>query len=196
MSGDRPNQITQLLSDISAGNRDAQSALLDKVYGQLRAIAQQRMTHERPGHTLQATALVHEAYMKLMADVGADREYDVAWADRGHFYRAAAEAMRRILVDHARGRSTNKRGGRLKRVPLNVCDLASNDNSDEILALDDAISRLRDVNGQAAEIVELRFFAGLTVEQTAAAIGLSERTVRRLWTYARAKLFRLLEQTG
>ena len=198
LPGDRPNQITQLLNEVSAGDQAAQGALLEQVYGQLRAIAQRRMAHERSGHTLQATALVHEAYMKLVASEGAEggREREVTWVDRGHFYRAAAEAMRRILIDHAHSRGTEKRGGGVQRVPLNVCDLAANDNSEEILALDDAISRLEETNAQAAEIVRLRFFAGLTVEQTAAAIGVSERTVRRQWSYARAKLFRSLEQTG
>jgi RNA polymerase sigma factor (TIGR02999 family) len=186
------NQITRLLQEVSAGHEAAETALLDQVYGQLRAIAQKFINDERPGHTLQATALVHEAYMRM---VGGDNSTDMEWHDRRHFYRAAAEAMRRILIEHARKRGAKKRGGDRPRgrVLLNVCDLASDENSSEILAVDDAIVRLEKTDASAAEIVRLRFFAGLSVEQTAAALGMSERTVRREWTYARAKLFHLLE---
>jgi RNA polymerase sigma factor (TIGR02999 family) len=190
-----PPPITQLLHDASAGDDAAKGALLEQVYDQLRTIARERMAHERGGHTLQATALVHEAYLRLMA--GDDqREGQATWVDRGHFYRAAAEAMRRILIDHARHRGREKRGGSLQRLPINVCDLATSDNATEILALDDAITRLQADDEAAADIVRLRFFAGLTVEQTAAALGLSERTIKREWSYARAKLFHMLEQQG
>lgn len=195
MPSDQTSQITRLLHEVSAGDHAAEGALLEQVYDQLRAIAQERMAHERRGHTLQATALVHEAYLRLLAGDGQSvQQSEVVWLDRGHFYRAVAEAMRRILIDHARRRGTEKRGGCYKRLPLNVCDLAEDDNAVEILALDDAISRLQETDASAAEIVRLRFFAGLSVEQTAAVLGLSERTVKREWTYARAKLFRLLEQ--
>ena len=180
--------ITQMLSDVASGRPAAAEHLLECVYENLRSIAQHRMAGERPGHTLQATALVHEAYMKLIGDG------DVAWRDRGHFYAAAAEAMRRILVDHARRRGADKRGGERQRVPLSVCDLAANDDPKQILALDRAMMRLQQRDAGAAEIVRLRFFAGLTVEQAASALGVSERTLKREWTYARAALFRFLEE--
>ena len=189
----KTSQITRLLQQASAGETEAQSALLDQVYGQLRAIAQNFISHERPGHTLQATALVHEAYMRML---GSDTPgiAEIEWRDRRHFYRAASESMRRILIEHARKRGAEKRGGGWQRTLLNVCDLAEDDRSVEILALDDAILRLEQADATAAEIVRLRFFAGLSVEQTAAAMDMSDRTVRREWTYARAKLFNLLEE--
>lgn len=190
LTSDQPSQITMLLNDVSAGVPDARSALLEKVYGQLRAIAQQRMARERPGHTLQATALVHEAYMKMLGD------QPIMWQDRGHFYRAAAEAMRRILVDHARKHGAEKRGGDRQRVPLNVLDLASESDPQEILSLDRAIVRLQELDSGAAEVLRLRVFAGLSVEQAAGVLGISERTVKREWTYARAKLMHILETTA
>lgn len=159
----------------------------------MRAIAQNVINHERPGHTLQATALVHEAYMRMLGS-DAPSATEIEWRDRRHFYRAAAEAMRRILIEHARKRGAEKRGGGWHRTILNVCDLAAEDCSAEILALDEAILRLEETDATAAEIIRLRFFAGLSVEQTAAAMDMSDRTVRREWTYARAKLFHLLEE--
>lgn len=179
-----------MLSDVASGRPAAAEHLLECVHENLRRIAQHRMSSERPGHTLQATALVHEAYMRLVGDAAGG----LAWRDRAHFYAAAAEAMRRILVDHARRRKAEKRGGQRQRVPLSVCDLAANDDPREILALDRALVRLQQSDAAAAEIVRLRFFAGLTVEQAAAATGVSERTIKREWTYARAALFRLLEE--
>jgi RNA polymerase sigma factor (sigma-70 family) len=196
--------ITHLLRDVAAGRDGAQSALLNEVYAQLRAIAHNAINLERPGHTLQATALVHEAYLRMLGsgDAGtsggepaADASPPQAWSDRRHFYRAAAEAMRRILIEHARMRGATKRGGNLKRTLLNVCELAANDNPAEIVAIDQAILRLDAMDPTAAEVVRLRFFAGLSVEQAAMAMGISERTVRREWTYARAKLFRLLHES-
>lgn len=193
MSGQKINPITQLLQQASAGDDAARGQLLEQVYEQLRSIARERMAHERKDHTLQATALVHEAYMRLLPSI--EQESSPGdWQDRGHFYRAAAEAMRRILIDHARHRGREKRGGSVKRMPINVCDLAAEENADEILALDDAISRLQEEDEAAAEIVRLRFFAGLSVPQTALVLGVSERTVKREWSYARVKLFRLIEQ--
>ena len=189
----QPAQITRLLQDVAAGHEGAESALLSQVYAQLRATAQTFINHERSGHTLQATALVHEAYLRMMGTEGGG---EVAWNDRRHFYRAAAEAMRRILIEHARQRGAQKRGGKHKRTLVNVCDLAADENPDEILAMDDAILRLERVDPSAAEIVRLRFFAGLSVEQTAAALVMSDRSVRRAWTYARAKLFRLLQDSS
>jgi RNA polymerase sigma factor (sigma-70 family) len=185
--------------------------LLEQVYAQLRAIAGSAIVHERPGHTLQATALVHEAYLRMLGsgiatqrDAGGQDagEHDAGeggrwggWRDRRHFYGAAAEAMRRILIEHARKRGAVKRGGRMQRALLNVCELAADNDPAEIMAIDRAILRLDDIDPSAAEVVRLRFLAGLSVEQTAKAMDLSERTVRREWTYARAKLFRLLQES-
>jgi RNA polymerase sigma factor (TIGR02999 family) len=186
-----------LLQNVAEGHKDAQGALLNQVYAQLRAIAHNFISQERPGHTLQATALVHEAYLRMLGDDGSGGGgAGVTWRDRRHFYRAAAEAMRRILIEHARRRGAVRRGGKLRRTLLNVCDLAADDRSVEILALDEAIVRLEQVDETAAEIVRLRFFAGLSAEQTAAALEISDRTLRREWSYARAKLFQLLEERG
>lgn len=185
-----------MLEEVSAGQSGAQGALLEQVYAQLRAIAQSFIGKERPGHTLQATALVHEAYLRMLGANAESSPPQIQWRDRRHFYRAAAEAMRRILIEHARKRGAEKRGGNWQRTLVNVCDLADEDRSVEILALDDAILRLERTDATAAEIVRLRFFAGLSVEQTAAAMDISDRTVRREWTYARAKLFQFLEESS
>jgi RNA polymerase sigma factor (TIGR02999 family) len=188
MPSQQTAQITRMLNDIAHGGSDAaRQDLLQCVYDQLHAIAQRRVASERPGHTLQATALVHEAYLRLIGDT------PTPWRDRGHFYLAAAEAMRRILVDHARARRADKRGGDRRRLPLSVCDLANNDDPEQILALDAALLRLQEEDAGGAEVVRLRFFAGLTVEETAAALGVSERSVKREWAYARAKLYRYLD---
>lgn len=178
--------VTQMLNDLSQGGAASSDQLLSVVFEHLKAIAQHRMAGERREHTLQATALVNEAYLRLVGDAA------VSWRDRAHFYGAAAEAMRRILVDHARKRDSIKRGGAARRVPLSVCDLALLDDPGQILALDRALSRLQDQDADAAQVVRLRFFAGLTNEQVAAALGVSERTVKREWTFARATLYRLL----
>ncbi len=163
------------------------SDLLTAVYQQLRAIAQRQMNDERRGHTLQATALVNEAYLRLVA-AGA------TWSDPSVFYHAAAEAMRRILIEHARKRGAGKRGGGRAKIDLDVrqlADLAGVD-ADGIVAVDEAIQRLGGADPRAASVVRLRFFAGLSVEGTAAALGLSDRTVRREWEYARAWLYHAL----
>lgn len=181
-----PHELTRLLQDAASGAEGASERLLPLIYDQLRAIARQRMSTERSGHTLQATALVHEAYMRLMGGA------EIAWANRAHFFHAAAEAMRRILVEHARQRSRLKRGGELRRTPLDRVDLAVEQNPDDLLALDAAICRLEERDPRAARIVKLRFFAGLSVEETAEALETSPRTVKREWAYARAWLFREL----
>lgn len=186
-----PSTITRLLGEMSAGHDQAKGPLLDHVYAQLRAIAQKRMASERRDHTLQATALVHEAYMRLVSSNG---DGDFAWKDRGHFYRAAAEAMRRILIEHARRRGAQRRGGDFTRLSLNVLDLADETQSDAILSLDHALERLGEEEAESAEIVRLRFFAGLTIEQVAAVRGVSDRTIKREWEYARARLFRMLQE--
>jgi len=145
------------------------------------------MKAERPDHTLQSTALVHEAYARLVGNG------EVDWKNRAHFFHAAAEAMRRILIEHARARSGPKRGGGRVRIPLDVLDLATQDDPGQILALEEAISRLEQKDAQAARVVRLRFYAGLSVEETAKAIGISERTVKRDWAFARAFLVRALD---
>lgn len=182
--------VTRILTDIESGNPLAASELLPLVYDQLRKAAQLQMIGERADHTLSATALVHEAYLKLIGP------RDVPWAGRGHFYAAAAQAMRQILLDHAKGRARLKRGGPVKRAVGGIdfedlSELAVRE-PEEILSFDDALCRLEIESAQAAEVVRLRFFAGLTVDQTAQALGVSDRTVDRLWLYARAWLHRAI----
>jgi RNA polymerase sigma factor (TIGR02999 family) len=182
--------VTRILRDAQRGGAEAAGQLLPLVYDQLKDLARQRMAAERADHTLQATALVHEAYVKL---VGGE---PVPWASRSHFYFVAAEAMRRILIDHARARGGPKRGGDRRRIPINnVLDLAAEEQFPEIMALDDAVSRLEKVSESVGAVVRLRFYAGLSVEETAQAMGVSPRTVKREWTYARAWLARQLSET-
>jgi RNA polymerase sigma factor (TIGR02999 family) len=180
-------EVTQILKQLADGDKNVADALLPLVYEQLCAIARQRMSDERPDHTLQATALVHEAYARL---VGND---EIAWNSRGHFFIASAEAMRRILVEHSRARARQKRGGPpadRRRVPLSVVDLAQSENLEEILILDEALCRLSEMSQKMADVVHLRFFAGLSIEETAKALGISTPTVKRRWTWARAWLYR------
>ena len=161
-----------------------------EVYAQLRAMAQQQMNDERPGHTLRATELVHQAYLRLLDNPPTDR------ANQAHFVHAVAEAMRRILIEHARRRGRLKRGGDRASVPLTAvddADVALPEDSDELLALDEALRRLEERDPRAAEVVRLRFFAGLTIDQTAAAMKLSPRTVKREWEWSRAWLAKNLE---
>jgi RNA polymerase sigma factor (TIGR02999 family) len=181
--------LTALLNAASSGDREAFERVLSAVYKELRAIAQSRMNQERPGHTLQATALVNEAYIRLLG--GADAH----WTGRGHFFRAAAEAMRKILIDHARGRNAEKRGGGKAALSLSgLADLAMEPDPAGLLALDDAILRLEQVDAQAADVVRLRFYAGMNEAAVAAALAISERTVRRDWAFARGWLRDALER--
>lgn len=181
--------VTALLNAAAAGQPEAFNRLLETVYAELRAIAQARMNQERPGHTLQATALVNEACLRLVGRPGRE------WAGRAHFFRAAAEAMRKILIDHARARNAEKRGGGRVALSLSsVADLAADPDSSGILALDDAIDRLAQVDAQAAEVVRLRFYAGLPERAVAEALGVHERTVRRDWVFARGWLRDALER--
>lgn len=168
--------------DDGAADRADAKQLIELVYEQLRKVAELRLQGERRGHTLQATALVHEVYLKL-----ADGR-EAPWSGRKEFYVAAAEAMRRVLIDHARMRGTAKRGGTRRREVLNVADLAQDDDASFTLALDDAIARLEQEEPRAASVVRLRFYAGLSVEETAEALDLSRRTTLRDWEYARAWL--------
>ena len=181
-----PSDVTRLLQDISAGRPDAAGSLLPLVYDHLKAIAAQRMASERPGHTLQATALVHEAYLRILGS------QDIDWNGRAHFFHIAAEAMRRLLIEHARARGRVKRGGDRQRVVLSVLDLAQDQDEERIMALDDAVRRLEQADADAAEVVRLRFFAGLTLEQTAQAMDRSPRTIKRDWAFARAWLHQAL----
>jgi RNA polymerase sigma factor (TIGR02999 family) len=184
MGNDDPSRaVSRILRAASADEPVDLGALLPLVYDNLRAIAGRRMATERVGHTLQPTALVHEAYLRL---VGQDR---LPASSKAHFYAAAAEAMRRILVDHARakGRLKRRHGG-IKRVPLDVVDLASREDLDEILSVDDAVRRLEEQDDRMAAVVKLRFYAGLSEKEAAEVLGVTDRTVRREWTLARAWL--------
>jgi RNA polymerase sigma-70 factor, ECF subfamily len=183
---DPRDEVTRILRQIDH-RADAAEELLPLVYEQLRAIAQRRMREERAGHTLQATALVHEAFCKLVG--GGEGP---GWESRAHFFRVAAEAMRRILIDHARKRKSAKRGGGAAPIPLSVVDLAAEHDPAQILALNEALETLEAEDARAAEVVKLRFFAGLSVEETAEAMGISERTAMREWAFARARLYELL----
>jgi RNA polymerase sigma factor (TIGR02999 family) len=163
---------------------------LPLVYDELRKLAAHKLAQEKPGQTLQATALVHEAYLRLL---GADPKQP--WDNRGHFFAAAAEAMRRILVEQARRKGRIRHGGERCRAPLSDVELADSANDEQILLLDEALTRLAAARPQAAELVKLRFFSGLTVEQAAPILSLSSRTARRLWVFARAWLRRDIEQS-
>jgi len=184
--GPRMHEPERDITELLNGAEKFGDELLEQVYDQLKRIAQTRMSEERSDHTLQATALVHEAYAKLLGNE------ELSWQSRAHFFNAAAQAMRRILIDHARGKNAAKRGGDEKRVPLGLIDLAENQDPSEIMALEEAMTTLEIEDPRAAQIVSLRFYAGLTVERTALALELSERTVIREWTFARARLFELL----
>jgi len=176
--------VSRILRAASRGEPIDQSALLPLVYDGLRAIAARKMGGERAGHTLGTTALVHEAYLRLCGDG------PVNWSCASHFYAAAAEAMRRILVDHARARGSQKRGGGRVRLALDIVELASREDPLEILALDDALSRLEEQDTRMAEIVKLRFFTGLQDDEVAQVLNISRRTVCREWAMARAFLQR------
>lgn len=183
-----PNDTLQLMAAAAGGDRAAADRLLPIVYDQLRRAAQLHMAGERTDHTLSATALVHEAYIKLAGP------REVPWANRAHFYAAAAQAMRRILLDHARSRS----GGHRARTSLHdLSDVAALAISDpeQIVAVDAALARLETDDPEAAEVVRLRFYAGLSVEQAADALGMSPRTAARVWNYARAVLYRALTES-
>jgi RNA polymerase sigma factor (TIGR02999 family) len=172
--------VTQLLADAQNGQPQAAPHLVSLVYDELHRVARQQMRHERPDHTLQATALVHEAYLRLVS------QSERTWQNRTHFIRLAAQVMRRLLIDHARARRTAKREGALRRVPLEEPLLLTEDQSDELLALNEALERLGGIDARQSRVVELRFFGGLTVEETADALGVSPKTVKRDWTVARA----------
>jgi RNA polymerase sigma-70 factor, ECF subfamily len=176
--------VTQFLADLQNGLPDVASQLMPLVYDELHRVARHHMRHERADHTLQATALVHEAYLRLV------HQPERTWQNRAHFIGVAACAMRRILVDHARARQTAKRGSLAQRVPLEEPLLLTDEQSDELVALDEALERLAQFDARQGRVVELRFFGGLTVEETAEAVGISPKTVKRDWSVARAWLHR------
>jgi RNA polymerase sigma factor (TIGR02999 family) len=177
------NEVTRILSAIEQGDRHAASRLLPLVYKELRQLAAQKLAHEPPGRTLQPTALVHEAYLRLV-DVAQAQQ----WNSRGHFFAAAAEAMRRILVENARRKQYQKHGGGLARQELDADQLIAPAIREDLLALDEALTRLATVNPQAAQLVQLRYFAGLPIPEAAQTLDISPRSADRLWVYARAWL--------
>jgi len=177
------SDVTQILSQIESGDPKAAEQLLPLVYDELRKLAAAKLAKEKPGQTLQATALVHEAYLRLV-----DVEKAKHWDSRGHFFSAAAEAMRRILVEAARKKKRLKRGGDRVRRQLAEVELPAPVPREDLIALDEALTRLAAVNPPAAELVKLRYFAGLTLPEAAPVLGLSLRSAERLWTYARAWL--------
>jgi len=181
--------VTEILQAIDGGDDQAAERLLPLVYAELRRLARQRMAREPAGLTLQPTALVHEAYLRLIGPG------ETPWGGRAHFFAAAAEAMRRILIERARRHRLPKHGGGRRRLPLDPSDLTADDEPIDLLVLDEALRRLESRDARMGEIVKLRFFAGLTIEQTAQALGVTSRTVDRDWTAARAWLFREMTET-
>jgi len=177
------SDVTRILSAIEQGDPQASAQLLPLVYDELRRLAAQKLGQEKPGQTLQATALVHEAYVRLV-----DVKKVQSWDSRGHFFAAAAEAMRRILIDNARGKQRLKRGGQRKRLNLENIDLASTAAPDELLVIDELIVKLGAEDPDAAHIVKLRYFAGLSIEEAAQLMGISRSTAYEHWAYARGWL--------
>jgi RNA polymerase sigma factor (TIGR02999 family) len=183
------NEITRILNRLPTTDPTAAAELLPIVYEELRKLARARMANELPSHTLQATALVHEAYLRL---VGNDES---SWANRAHFFAAAAEAMRRILIDHARRRRAVRHGGGQERLAIDEISIAAPADDDELLAVHDALEKLARHDPQKAELVKLKYFAGLTTDEAARVLGLSEPTAKRHWSYARAWLFREIRRS-
>jgi len=180
-----PGEVTRLLKAMSAGDAAAADQLLPLVYKELHRIAEAYMRRERPDHTLQATALIHEAYLRLMGE-------EVDWKDRGHFIGLAAHVMRRVLVDYARQHNAERRAGGLHRVEMDDNFAISPERLDEVLVLDEALARLKEKSPRQAQVVELRYFGGLSVEQIAAMLGVAPRSVKRDWSLARMFLYREL----
>ena len=178
------SELTQILNAIALGDRRAADRLLPLVYEELRQLAAQKMAHEKPGQTLQPTALVHEAYLRLLGEEGESR-----WDSRGHFFAAAAEAMRRILIENARRKRSRKQGGGLKRLDAEDMVLEMPEPAEDLLALDEALNRLAAKDPLKAELVKLRYFAGMTIEEASGVLGISAATAKRWWTYTRAWLY-------
>jgi len=183
-----PADVTSLLQQLADGNQEAAAKLVPLVYEELRRLAVRRLRHERPNHTLQATALVHEAYLKLAAQENAK------WQNRAQFYAVASQAMRRILVDYARGQQRIRRGGKQQKVSLDDVLLVSRNRTEELLAVHESLSKLEKLDARQARIVELRYFGGLTVEETAELVGISAKTVMRELNMAKAWLYKDLKE--
>ncbi len=187
MDGDsEPIDVSRVLAEIAAGDDDATELLMPLVYDQMRQIAQRLLRRESPGHTLQPTALVNEAFLRLAG------KNNIDWQGKTHFFAIGATVMRRILVDHARGKKTQKRGGEQCRIPLSDELCVSTRNDEDVLAIEEALEKLEDLDARQAKVVELRFYGGLTVDQVAEALGVSKRTVESDWTMVRAWLRREL----
>ena len=182
------SDVTRILSQIEQGDPAAAELLLPLVYDELRKLAAAKLAQEKPGQTLQATALVHDAYIRLV-----DVEKAQHWNSRGHFFAAAVESMRRILVDQARRKQALKRGGQGRRVPLDAADVGLNSPADEILDIDEALTRLTAEDPEAARLIQLRYFAGLSIEDAAELVGISRSTAYEHWSYARVRLRTLLD---
>jgi RNA polymerase sigma factor (TIGR02999 family) len=185
------SEVTRILSAIEDGDPLAADQLLPLVYDELRKLAAQKLAQEKPGQTLEATALVHEAYLRLV-----DTDKEQHWNSRGHFFAAAAESMRRILVERARHKGRMRHGGGFRRVAILDVEVATPADEEQVLLLDEALIRLAAARPQAAEVVKLRFFVGLTLEEIAPLLALSPRTARRLWIFARAWLRRDMERSS
>lgn len=190
MPDQEPKAVTRILTAVGHGNEEAAAQLWDLVYGELRELASRKMARIPPGQTLQPTALVHEAYIRLLGSE------ETQWENRAHFFGAAARAMRNILVDRARKRGRIKHGGGLRRIPISEVEPADETETVDLLALDEALTRLDKHDRRMCEMTMLRFFAGLTIEDTSRALGVSTATVERDWSYARAWLFREMNRGG
>lgn len=182
------NEITRILDAMKSGKTAAGGELIPLVYDELRTMAANKMARERPGQTLQATALVHEAYLRLVGN-------EEGWQNRAHFFGAAAEAMRRILIENARRKASRKHGGDLVKLDLSSVDVAINTDEEHLLRVDEALEKLAAKDPEAAQLIKLRFFTGLSNEDAAQAMGLSTRTATRLWAYARAWLFQEISRS-
>lgn len=183
-----PQEVTRLLADWGKGDSSALDKLLPLVHGELRKIARRQMSQERPGHTLQATALINEAYLKLLGQEGYE------WHNRAHFFAVCAQIMRHILIDHARAHAREKRGGGAMQVSLNDVAVIAREKAEHLIALDEALDSLESLDAQKAKIVELRYFGGLSIEETAEVLNISTRTVRREWQRSKAWLYRMISE--